>query len=109
MKKIIFLLAIICFLAGCARKTATETIIDGHIEHINNTLGYSLNNFEQTSDVKFLENELEHCKLALVDVKQSYYGELGTCKAKTDYWRLATFGLFVALLGAIFVIIKRIF
>lgn len=96
-------------LSGCARKTPTETIIDTHVEHIDDTLNFAHNNFEQNSDVVFLENELRNCQLVLVDVKQSYYGELGTCKAKINYWRLATFGLFVALCAACFMIFKKMF
>lgn len=109
-------IAIICaffwfilLLCGCAKSTPTETIIDNHIGHIDAVLDYAYNNIEQNSDVVYLENELKGCKIALSDVKQSYYSEIATCKAKTDYWRLATAGLFVALCGAIFVIIKRWF
>lgn len=96
-------------LSGCASKTPTETIIDNHVGHINDTLDYSYNNFDQNSDIVFLENELKSCQIALIDVKQSYYSEIATCKAKTDYWRLATTGLFVALVAAIFMLIKRWF
>lgn len=102
-------LLIILLLTGCASKTPTETIIDNHIGHINEVLDYAYNNFEQNTEIVSLENELKSCKIALEDVKQSYYSEIATCKAKTDYWRLATLGLFIALCGAIFVIIKRIF
>ncbi len=107
--KHITLFVIVIFLCGCAGKTPTETIVDGHIEHVNQTLDYAHNNIEQTKDVVFLENELESCKLGLVDTKQSYYSEIATCKAKTDYWRLATGGLFIALCVAVFAIIKRWF
>lgn len=106
MKWFIILLTI-C-MSGCA-KTPTESVVDHHIDHINDVLDYSYNNIEQTKDVIFLQNELKSCQLALVDTKQTYYGEISACKAKTDYWRLATGSLFVALCVAIFVIIKRLF
>lgn len=96
-------------LNGCASKDPVETIIDHHQEHISDVLDYAYNNIEQTKDVVFLENELQSCNLALVDVKQAYYSRIAACNAKTDYWRLATFGLFLLLCGAVFVIIKRVF
>ena len=100
----IFLL-ILC-LAGCA-KTPTQTIVDEHVNHVNEVLDYAKNNFEQTIQVKFLENELENCKTGLVSCGSSYSSEIATCEAKTDYWRLSSAGLFVALCVAMFLLIKR--
>ena len=94
-------------LSGCIKSTPTESVVDNHVNHIHDVLDYSYNNIEQNKDVIFLQNELKSCELALIDVKQTYYGEISTCKAKTDYWRLATTGLFIALVDAFFIIIKR--
>jgi F0F1-type ATP synthase membrane subunit b/b' len=105
MKKLMILL----LLCGCATKDPVEAIIDQHQNHIGEVLEYAHNNMEQTKDVVFLENEIKSCNLALVDVKQAYYSRIAACNAKTDYWRLATFGMFLLLCGAVFVIIKRIF
>lgn len=105
MKKLLILPFLLC---ACAKSTPVETIADSHIDHINQTLEYAAT-LEQTKDVVFLENELKSCQMGMVGLKQAYYGEISTCKAKTDYWRLSALGLFVAILGAIFVIIKRIF
>lgn len=96
-------------LNGCARKDPVETVIDHHTNHISEVLDYSYNNIEQTKDVKFLENELESCQLAMIDIKQTYYGQIAACKSKTDYWRLATISLFVALCLVILGIFKKIF
>jgi PBP1b-binding outer membrane lipoprotein LpoB len=109
MKRFTILLILTFLLNGCAKQDPVETIIDQHQEHINEVLDYAYSNIEQTKDVIFLENEILSCSFALVDVKQAYYSRIAACNAKTDYWRLATFGLFVLLCGAIFVIIKRLF
>lgn len=94
-------------LNGCARKDPVETIIEHHQNHIKEVLDYSYNNIEQNKDVIFLENELKNCELAMVDIKQSYYGQISTCKAKTDYWRLATFGLGLLLVALGILKLKR--
>lgn len=100
----IFLL--LCCLMGCAKKP-TQTIVDEHVNHVNEVLDYAKNNFEQTIQVKFLENELENCKTGLVSCGSSYSSEIATCEAKTAYWRLSSTGLLVALCVAIFLLIKR--
>ena len=96
-------------ISGCARKEPVETIVDNHIDHITDVLNYTNTNFEQTIEIKFLENELESCMVALDDVKQAHLSVISTLEAKTAYWKLATFGLFLLLCGAIFAIIKRWF
>lgn len=106
MKRFTILLMLTFLLNGCA-KTPTQTIVDEHINHVNEALDYAKNNFEQTTEIKFLENELEHCKTGLVSCGSSYSSEIATCEAKTDYWRLSSAGLFVALCVAIFLLIKR--
>lgn len=106
-KNKVFLAIFSILLFGCAGKTPTETIIDGHIEHVQDVLDFAKNNFEQTKDVIYLENELDSCRIALVDAKASYQSEIATCKAKTDYWRLATGGLLIAVVALIIAIIKR--
>ena len=103
MKKLVVLL----LLCGCA-KTPTESVIDNHIQHIDDVLDYSYNNIDQTNDIVFLQNELKLCKSAFEDVKQTYRSEISTCKAKTNYWRLATTGLLFALCALIFMRFKRI-
>lgn len=99
---------ILC-LTGCAKKDPVETVIDQHQQHIADILDYSYNNIEQTKDVVFLENELKACDLAYADIKQTYYGQISTCRAETRYWRLATASLFFALCVAIFLRIKKVF
>lgn len=109
MKRFAILLILTVLLSGCAQKDPVETIVDHHQEHINDSLNYAYDNFNQTTEIKFLENELESCKLGMTDILQTYYSRIAACNAKTDYWRLATFGLLVALAGAILLLIKRIF
>ena len=88
MKNIFYKIVIFAFLltmlCGCAKKDPVENIADLHTQHISDVLDYSYNNIEQTKDVVFLENDVR-------------------------YWRLATFGLFVLLCGAVFALIKRWF
>jgi hypothetical protein len=100
-------LLIVLLLFGCA-KTPTESVIDNHIKHIDETLDYSYNNIDQTQDVIFLQKELKSCKDAFIDIKQTYRSEISTCEAKTNYWRLATTGLILALCALIFMQFKRI-
>lgn len=107
MKHFTLLLILTVLISGCA-KTPTESVIDNHIKHIDETLDYSYNNIAQTQDVIFLQKELKSCKDALIDVKQTYKSEISTCEAKTNYWRLATTGLILALCALIFMRFKRI-
>lgn len=100
-----FIVLAIC-LCGCA-KTPTESVIDNHIDHINDVLDYSHNNIEQTKDVIFLQNELKSCQLVLVDTKQTYYGEISTCKAEKRYWQLATSGLVLLLVIMLYACVLR--
>lgn len=109
MKHFTILLVLAFLITGCAKKDPVDVVIDHHHDHITDVLDYAYNNIDQTKDVIFLENELKSCDIAMVDIKQTYYGQISTCRAEKDYWRLATLSLFVALCGAIFVIIKRIF
>ena len=113
MKNIFYKIVIFAFLltmlCGCAKKDPVENIADLHTQHISDVLDYSYNNIEQTKDVVFLENELKTCQMAIIDVKQSHYSVIAECKGDVRYWRLATFGLFVLLCGAVFALIKRWF
>ena len=101
---LIFFLA----LAGCAKSTPTETIIDNHIGHVKETLDYSYNNIEQTQDIIFLENELKSCMVGLESSKQSYKAEIATCRAEKEKWQIITLGLFLIICGAIFVKIRKV-
>ena len=96
-------------LCACARKTPTETIVDEHVQHIDQVLDYAHHNISQTKDVIFLENELTNCRTGLVSSKKSYESEIATCEAKTDYWRLSSAGLAVALCVAIYLFLKKRF
>jgi PBP1b-binding outer membrane lipoprotein LpoB len=102
------LLILALLLSGCAKKDPVATVIDNNIDHINDVLDYSYNNFDQTKEIKFLENELEHCIISLDSVKQTYSSKIESCEANTRYWRLATTGLGILLLLGIFAKIKRI-
>lgn len=96
-------------LSGCTKDTPVDNIADGHIGHIDDVLDYSYNNMEQTSDVVFLEKELKACQIGIEDVRQACKAQISTEKGRTDYWRLASFGLLIMLVGAVFAIIKRWF
>lgn len=105
MKKL--LIASVFLLVGCARTTPVETIADNHIAHINEVLEYTQTNFERNIQIKFLENELEICKGALEDIKQAHLAQISTCKARVDYWKLATLGLGILLSLGVFVMLKQ--
>lgn len=102
----IFLL-ILC-LCGCAKKDPVESIVDNHSQHIGETLEYAYANFEQTTEIKYLENELESCLVVLENVKQAHYSKLDTCEARIDFWKVTTFFLGLAILVGILAKIKRI-
>ena len=102
------LLIFTLLISGCTKPDPVETVIDGHIEHVQQTLDYAKANFEQTPSTVFLENELDRCLVAMVDIKQTYYGQISTCRAKTDYWRIATYASLVVLVGLIFALIRNI-
>ena len=102
------ILLVLC-LCGCAKKDPVDSIIDNHSNHINETLNYAYNNFEQTVEVKYLENELESCLVVLEDVKQAYYSKMDGCESKINYWRIVSLFLGLTILVSVFVKIKGIF
>ena len=95
-------------LCGCAKKDPVESIVDNHSQHIGETLEYAYANFEQTTEIKYLENELESCLVVLEDVKQAHYSKLDTCEARIDFWKVTTFFLGLAILVGVLAKIKRI-
>ena len=101
------ILLILPLLCGCMRKDSTETIIDEHITHFNETLQYAQTNFDQTQEVVYLEDQLKSCTLTLSAVRESHRSNLETCEAKTNYWRLACGGLGLILGLFIFLGIKK--
>ena len=107
--KIVIFIFLLIALCGCAKKDPVDTVVDHHVDHINAVLDYATNNIYQTDDVKFLINELDSCKLAIVDVKQVYYGQMSACNAEKDKWRITTLFLGLALLGAVLLKLKRLF
>ena len=94
-------------LNGCARKDPVDSIIDGHTEHFSQTLDYAYNNMIQSPDIVMLEKEIDSCIVALESVRQTHYSQIDKCEAETNYWRLASFGLFVMLMLGVLVKIKR--
>ena len=109
MKHFTILLILTVLLSGCARKTPTETIIDNHIEHIDQVLDYAKNNIEQTTGVMLLEGELKSCQIALKDVRASHGLEIDSLNTKVNYWRAVAVALFFACVGAILALIRRWF
>ena len=91
---------------GCAKKP-TETIVDEHITHVDEALNYAKHNFVQTTEIKYLENELESCRTGLIACGASCESEIATCDAKVNYWRLSSTSLLAALIVAIYFLIKR--
>lgn len=107
MRKVTTLIAVLV-LAGCAKKTPTETIIGQHVQNADEIIDYAQNNMGTDPDTIMLINGLKDCRTGLLSAEQAYKAEIATCEAKTNYWRLATFGLGILLLLGIFAKIKRI-
>lgn len=108
MKSVFYKIVILSILlSGCARKDPVENIVDNNIEHFTQVLDYAHNNMEQNADVVLLENELDSCIIILESVKQTHYSQMDKCESETDYWRLASFGLFVLLMLGVLAKIKR--
>lgn len=105
MKYLMILAVLLC---GCSRKTPVENIVDNQVGHISDVLDYSYNNFDQTTEIKFLENELESCVVSLESVKQAYYSEIDGCNGKVDYWRMVALFLGLVILGGVFIKIKGV-
>lgn len=110
MKSLFYKIVILAILlSGCARKDPVETIVDNNIEHFTQTLDYAYNNIEQTKDVILLEKEIDSCIVVLESVKQTHYSQIDKCEAETNYWKLASFGLFVLIVLGVLAKIKRWF
>ena len=106
--KIANLILLAVLLSGCAKSTPTENIIDNHIDHYNEVIDYANNNIVETPDTRYLKGELQNCILTLADIKESHKADLTSCEKDVEYWKLATFGLFVLLCLGIIAKIKKI-
>ena len=104
---ILVLIGYAMLLSGCA-KTATETIIDNHIDHYSQVIDYANNNMEDTPDTRYLKSELQSCVMTLADVKETHKSNIATCEAETSKWKIISLALFLVICGAIFARIKRI-
>lgn len=100
--------AFILCLTGCARKDPVENVIDYHQQHIADVLDYAYNNIEQNKDVIFLENELKGCDLAYADIKQAYYGQISTCRAEKEKWKIVSASLFLLLCALVYLRIRKV-
>lgn len=109
MKNFAILLTLAFLLNGCARKDPVESMINNHINHIENVLEYANENFEQTQPIQFLENELESCMIVLGDIKEAHYIKMDNCESKTNYWKMISFFLGIVLLFGVFAKVKRWF
>lgn len=108
IKKTTVVLIFFLALAGCARKDPVENIVDNHSEHFAQVLDYAYNNMEQNSDIVMLENELDSCIVVLDTVKEAHFSQIDKCEVEKDYWKLASFSLFVLLAVGAFAKIKKI-
>ena len=98
-----FAIFLILVLGGCASKDPVETVVDNHIDHITDVLNHSYNNFEQTTEIKFLESELEACIVALDDVRQLHNQQISTLETEVEYWKLMVC-LMCVILGVLIVL-----
>lgn len=105
MKYIVLALSFI--LAGCSTKTATETIVDESLKHINEVLDYADNNIADTPDTVFLKEELRACKVQLISCNNSCKAELKAEKNSTAYWKLACSALVSALVFLGYMLIRK--
>lgn len=109
MKNAFYKIMILTFLlSGCAKSTPTETVIDNHVQLVNEVVDYANNNMELDADTQMLINALKTCKTGLLDAKSAYDGEISTCKAKKEKWQIVSLALFLLIVGAVFAKIKRV-
>lgn len=101
------LIILTLLLNGCTKKDPVENIIDNNIGHFTEVVNYAKDNFEQTKDVVYLENELDSCIIVLDSVKQAHYSQIDACESKINYWRLLSMFLSLVIAGVVFVKIKR--
>lgn len=104
---VLLLLGYAMLLSGCA-KTATETIIDNHIDHYNQVIDYANNNMEDTPDTRYLKSELKNCVMTLSDVKETHRSNISTYEAEKQKWQIISLGLFILLCVGVFAKIKRV-
>ncbi len=108
MKKTIICAFFVFILCGCVRNDPVENVVNHHQEHIKEVLEYSYKNIEQNKDVVFLENELKGCSIAIEDIKQTYYGQISTCRAEKDKWRIVSASLFLLLCALVYLRIRKV-
>lgn len=102
--KIVIFAFLLITLYGCA-KTPTQNVIGEHINLVDSALA----GLEKDPSIERAKESLKTCRAGLVSAEQSYKAEIATCKAKTDYWRLSSAGLAVALCVAIYLLLKKRF
>lgn len=102
--KIVIFAFLLITLCSCA-KTPTQNVIGEHINLVDSALA----GLEKDPSIERAKESLKTCRAGLVSAEQSYKAEIATCKAKTDYWRLSSAGLAVALCVAIYLLLKRRF
>ena len=103
MKHFTLLLILTVLLTGCMHKTATSHIVDEHVQLVD----CALIDLGKNPDINKAKEALKTCRAGLLSAEQAHAVEIAKCKAETDYWRLSSAGLFVALCLAIFFIIRR--
>lgn len=109
MKNAFYKIMILTFLlSGCAKSTPTETVIDNHVQLVDDTIDYAQNNMDIDSDKQLLINALKTCKTGLLDTESSYKAEISTCKAEKEKWQIISLALFLLIAGAVFAKLKRI-
>ena len=95
-------------LYGCS-KTPTQTVIDNHVQLVDDAIDYAQNNMTNDADTQLLINSLKTCKTGLIDTAQSYKAELATCESETNKWRIVSLGLFLLICAWLAKRIKGVF
>lgn len=101
IKYLILLIVSAVSLSACKSIQPIDSLVDNQVKIIEETIDFAENNMSNDPDARLLINSLKTCKNGLEDAKFVCKAELATCKAETDYWRLATFGLVLLIVGAI--------
>lgn len=87
MKRIMIAL----LLAGCVAKTPTQTVIDHHIQLVDEALAS-----EDMSDKA--KSALKTCKAGLVSAEETYRTELSEYKADVRYWKAVSSFMFIIMI-----------
>ena len=115
MKHFTILMILTVLLNGCARATPpTQTIVDEHIQLVNEILDYANNELSDTPDMDYMKNALKTCKAGLISANaacdaqiEAKDAKISACEAEKTKWKVITAAMGILLLAGIYLTIRR--